>query len=193
MARVKLDRIDNRILSDLQDHGRMTNVDLARRAGISAPPCLRRVRALERAGLIRGYHADISPEAMGFTVTVFALVGLSSQAEPDLKLKLARAIARLGPQDWTWEHIDIHDVPLYDQDRDNAMPPQATRLKQRIEAADGLLFVTPEYNRSIPGVLKNAIDTASRPYGKNSFAGKPAGVIGASIGSMPRLRSNSSP
>jgi DNA-binding Lrp family transcriptional regulator len=85
MARAKLDRIDNRILSDLQDHGRMTNVDLARRAGISAPPCLRRVRALERAGIIRGYHADISPEAMGYTVTVFALVGLNSQAEPDLK------------------------------------------------------------------------------------------------------------
>jgi chromate reductase len=99
-------------------------------------------------------------------------------------LQLARAIAQLGPLDWTYEHIAIHDVPLYDQDHDASPPTQAVRLKQRIEAADGLLFVTPEYNRSIPGVLKNAIDTASRPYGKNSFAGKPAGIIGTSIGAI---------
>src|SRR3954447_11844616 len=85
MRRVKLDRIDRRILRDLQADGRMTNVELARRAGISAPPCLRRVRALEEAGFIRGYHADLAAEALGFGVTVFAHVGLSSQAEPDLK------------------------------------------------------------------------------------------------------------
>lgn len=85
MRRVKLDRVDRRILRDLQDNGRMTNVDLAARAGISAPPCLRRVRALEEAGFIRGYHADLNPEALGFGVTVFAQVGLSSQAETDLK------------------------------------------------------------------------------------------------------------
>ena len=84
MARVKLDRIDLRILRDLQDNGRMTNVELARNAGISPPPCLRRVRALEETGCIRGYHADVSPEALGFGVTVFAHVGLSSQAEADL-------------------------------------------------------------------------------------------------------------
>lgn len=85
MRRVKLDRIDRRILRDLQNDGRMTNVELARRAGISAPPCLRRVRALEESGYIRGYHADINPEALGFGVIVFAQVGLSSQAEVDLK------------------------------------------------------------------------------------------------------------
>jgi len=85
MRRIKLDKIDRRILRDLQANGRMTNVELARRAGISAPPCLRRVRALEEAGFIRGYHADVNPEALGFGVTVFAQVGLSSQAEPDLK------------------------------------------------------------------------------------------------------------
>lgn len=84
MRQTKLDRIDRRILSDLQADGRMTNVELARRAGISAPPCLRRVRALEEAGFIRGYHADVNAEALGYAVTVFALVGLSSQAEPDL-------------------------------------------------------------------------------------------------------------
>jgi len=85
MQKVKLDRIDRRILADLQDDGRMTNVELARRAGISAPPCLRRVRALEEAGFVRGYHAELDPAALGFNVTVFAQVGLNSQAEADLK------------------------------------------------------------------------------------------------------------
>ncbi|MCZ6606431.1 MAG: Lrp/AsnC family transcriptional regulator, partial [Alphaproteobacteria bacterium] len=85
MHRVKLDRIDRHILHDLQTDGRITNVELARRAGISAPPCLRRVRALEEAGYIRGYHADLEPKALGFNVTVFAQVGLGSQAEPDLE------------------------------------------------------------------------------------------------------------
>jgi DNA-binding Lrp family transcriptional regulator len=85
MRREKLDRIDRRILRDLQADGRMTNVELATRAGISAPPCLRRVRALEEAGYIRGYHAEINPEMLGFGVTVFAMVGLSTQAEPDLE------------------------------------------------------------------------------------------------------------
>ena len=83
MARAKLDRIDRRIISDLQANGRMTNVELAERAGISAPPCLRRVRALERAGIIKGYHAELSPETLGYSVSVFALVGLNSQAEID--------------------------------------------------------------------------------------------------------------
>jgi len=85
MRRARLDRVDRRILRALQEDGRMTNVELARRAEISAPPCLRRVRALEEGGYIRGYHADINPEALGYGVTVFAQVGLSSQAESDLK------------------------------------------------------------------------------------------------------------
>ncbi|MFQ5774771.1 MAG: Lrp/AsnC family transcriptional regulator [Kiloniellaceae bacterium] len=81
MRRVKLDRIDLHILKDLQDDGRITNVELARRAGISAPPCLRRVRALEEAGFVRGYHAELNGEALGFEVMFFALVGLDSQSE----------------------------------------------------------------------------------------------------------------
>lgn len=85
MPKVKLDRIDRKILHDLQDNGRMTNVELAQRAGISAPPCLRRVRALEEAGVIKGYHADIDAGTLGFGVTVFAQVGLSSQSETDLR------------------------------------------------------------------------------------------------------------
>jgi DNA-binding Lrp family transcriptional regulator len=85
MDRYKLDSIDLRILSELQDHGRITNVELARRARITAPPCLRRMRALEKAGYIRGYHADLDGKSLGYEVTAFAFVGLSSQAESDLK------------------------------------------------------------------------------------------------------------
>ena len=85
MKRVKLDAIDLQILNELQNDGRITNVELSERVGISAPPCLRRVRALEKAGLIRGYHADLNGKALGFEVTVFAMVGLHSQAEADLK------------------------------------------------------------------------------------------------------------
>ena len=80
----KLDEIDRKILAELQADGRMTNVELARRVGISAPPCLRRVRSLEEAGLIRGYHADVDARALGFEVQVFVMVGLTSQAEADL-------------------------------------------------------------------------------------------------------------
>jgi DNA-binding Lrp family transcriptional regulator len=78
------DRIDRQILGHLQDDGRMTNVDLAERVGLTAPPCLRRVRALEEAGVIRGYHAELDPASMGFPITVFAMVSLRSQAEHDL-------------------------------------------------------------------------------------------------------------
>jgi DNA-binding Lrp family transcriptional regulator len=81
MRRVKLDRIDLQILKDLQADGRITNVELARRAGISAPPCLRRVRALEEAGYLRSYHAEVDAESLGFEVLFFALVGLDSQSE----------------------------------------------------------------------------------------------------------------
>ena len=81
----RLDRIDRHILALLQADGRITNLDLARQVGISPPPCLRRVRALEAAGFIRGYHADLPPEALGFAVTVYAQIGLRSQAESDLQ------------------------------------------------------------------------------------------------------------
>lgn len=97
--------------------------------------------------------------------------------------RLARAVEKLAPVEFAFKHIQISDLPLYSQDFDAAYPAVATRLKKDIESTDGLLFVTPEYNRSIPGVLKNAIDIASRPWGTNSFAGKPAAVIGTSIGS----------
>lgn len=93
MAGSKLDPIDRHILAELQADGRMTNVELARRVGISAPPCLRRVRTLEEAGYIRGYHADINPRELGFEVQVFAMVRLHSQAEVDLSAFEARCRA----------------------------------------------------------------------------------------------------
>ena len=82
---VTLDSIDRRLLAELQSEGRVTNVDLARRVGLTAPPCLRRVRALEEAGVIRGYHADLDAPSLGFSITVFAMVSLKSQAEEDLR------------------------------------------------------------------------------------------------------------
>lgn len=81
----QLDQIDREILAHLQSDGRMTNVDLAQKVGLTAPPCLRRVRALEENGVIRGYHADLSPDDLGWSITIFAMVSLKSQAEEDLK------------------------------------------------------------------------------------------------------------
>jgi chromate reductase len=95
---------------------------------------------------------------------------------------LARALVRLAPPEFTFKFLEIGDLPLYNQDDDGNQAESVKRLKSEITAAQGLLFVTPEYNRSIPGVLKNAIDHASRPYGQNAWAGKPAGIIGISIG-----------
>ena len=94
MRRHKLDRIDRKILNDLQNNGRITNVDLAEHAGISAPPCLRRVRKLEESGFIRGYHADLDAAALGYSVTVFTHVKLSAQAEGDLR-KFEEAITAM--------------------------------------------------------------------------------------------------
>jgi len=96
--------------------------------------------------------------------------------------KLASAMARLGPSDFLFKQVQIGDLPLYNQDDDANPAESVKRLKAEIAAAQGLLFVTAEYNRSVPGVLKNAIDHASRPYGQSAWAGKPAGVLGASVG-----------
>ncbi len=98
--------------------------------------------------------------------------------------KLATAITKLAPPEFTFKQIEISDLPLYNQDDDTNPAESVKRFKADIAAAQGLLFVTPEYNRSLPGVLKNAIDHASRPYGQSVWAGKPAGVLGASIGSI---------
>jgi len=98
--------------------------------------------------------------------------------------KLADALVRLAPSGFSFKQIRIDDLPLYNQDDDGDQADVVKRLKQEIGSAQGVIFVTPEYNRSIPGVLKNAIDHASRPYGKSAWQGKPAGVIGVSIGAI---------
>jgi chromate reductase, NAD(P)H dehydrogenase (quinone) len=98
--------------------------------------------------------------------------------------RLANAVIKLAPPQLSFNHLKIDDLPLYNQDDDAKQAESVKRLKSQIRAAHGVLFVTPEYNRSIPGVLKNAIDHASRPYGQNAWAGKPAGMLGASIGAI---------
>ncbi|MEO7030870.1 MAG: NADPH-dependent FMN reductase [Herbaspirillum sp.] len=98
--------------------------------------------------------------------------------------KLANALVKLGPAEFSFKQLEIGDLPLYNQDQDQHQAEPVQRLKREISASQGLIFVTPEYNRSIPGVLKNAIDNASRPYGKNAWIGKPAGVLGISIGAI---------
>lgn len=116
------------------------------------------------------------------TYKIAVIVG--SLRRESFNRRLAGGVARLAPADFAFSEVPIGDLPLYNQDDDKAQAPSVRRLKETISSASGLLFVTPEYNRSIPGVLKNAIDHASRPYGQNVWAGKPAGVIGISIGAI---------
>lgn len=114
--------------------------------------------------------------------TIAVIVG--SLRKDSLNRKLATALAKLAPPEFSFKHLEIGDLPLYNQD-DDANPAEAVkRLKADLGAAQGVLFFTPEYNRSIPGVLKNALDHASRPYGKSAWAGKPAGIIGVSVGAV---------
>jgi chromate reductase, NAD(P)H dehydrogenase (quinone) len=111
------------------------------------------------------------------------LVG--SLAQGSINRLLARALAKLAPDTGLeFQEIEIRELPLYSYDYDADFPPVARTFKQAIGEVDAILFVTPEYNRSIPGALKNAIDWASRPYGRNAFARKPTGVIGTSPGAI---------
>lgn len=111
-------------------------------------------------------------------------VMIGSLRRDSFNRKLATAIAKLAPPEFSFNQVGIGDLPLYNQDDDANPAETVKRFKDQIRTARGLLFVTAEYNRSIPGVLKNAIDHASRPYGESVWAGKPAGVLGASIGAI---------
>lgn len=115
-------------------------------------------------------------------VSVGYFVG--SLARDSLNRKLAKALIRLAPGDMEFTEIHFSNLPLYSSDYDAAYPEAGTAFKQAVEATDALLIVTPEYNRSIPGALKNALDWGSRPWGANSFARKPTAVIGASPGAI---------
>lgn len=111
-------------------------------------------------------------------------VVVASLRKDSFNRKLANAIVKLAPSEFVFKQVQIGDLPLYNQDDDANPAATVKRLKTEITAAQGLLFVTAEYNRSIPGVLKNAIDHASRPYGQSAWAGKPAGILGVSVGAI---------
>ena len=105
---------------------------------------------------------------------------VGSLRKDSINRQLAQAVIRLSPANVEFEIVTIGDLPLYDQDQDENQVDSVKRMKAQIHRADGVLFVTPEYNRSIPGVLKNALDHGSRPYGQNSWARKPTAIIGIS-------------
>ena len=111
-------------------------------------------------------------------------VMVGSLRKDSFNRRLANALAMRAPDRFELQQIEIGDLPLYDQDDDAHQSHAVRRLKAQIAEAHGVIFVTPEYNRSIPGVLKNAIDHASRPYGQSAWAGKPAGIIGVSVGAI---------
>jgi chromate reductase len=109
---------------------------------------------------------------------------VGSLRKDSINRKFAEALIKLAPADFTFNFVQINDLPLYNQDEDTTPPPSVIRFKSDIKSAHGVLFVTPEYNRSIPGVVKNLIDHGSRPYGQGIWSGKPAGVMGVSVGAM---------
>ena len=104
--------------------------------------------------------------------------------------KMAKALMKLSPESFSLEIVEIGGLPLYNQDLDDDPPVAWTEFRERLKLYDGVLFVTPEYNRSIPGVLKNAIDVGSRPYGKNAWAGRPGAVVSVSPGAIGGFGAN---
>ncbi|SFN90670.1 NADPH-dependent FMN reductase [Mycetocola miduiensis] len=121
-------------------------------------------------------HEHEPPYSVGYFV--------GSLASASINRQLAGALIKVAPEDFTFTEIPIRDLPLYSYDYDADYPPVARSFKQAIADVDAVLFVTPEYNRSMPGALKNAIDWGSRPWGENSFTAKPSAVIGASPGAI---------
>jgi chromate reductase, NAD(P)H dehydrogenase (quinone) len=112
------------------------------------------------------------------------VVVVGSNRRESVNRKLAHALAQLGADKFAASFVQIDDLPIYNQDLEGELPKSVARFKSEIAAADGLLFVTPEHNRSIPTVLKNAIDWGARPYGQNSWHGKPAAITGTSPGAL---------
>ncbi len=127
-------------------------------------------------GIRRGYWLQVTTYRIGY------LVG--SLSSTSINRVLSRALVRLAPPELELVEIPIRDLRLYSQDYDAGYPPEGRAFKEALAAADGVLFVTPEYNRSIPGCLKNALDWASRPRGTNSFDGKPTAMIGTTTGAI---------
>jgi len=115
---------------------------------------------------------------------------VGSLRKESFNLKTAKALMGMAPDSLTLELLNIEGLPMFNEDFEDNPPKEWLALRKEIRAADGLLFLTPEYNRSVPGVLKNAIDVGSRPYGKNSWDGKPAGIVSVSIGSISGFGAN---
>jgi chromate reductase len=124
------------------------------------------------------------------TTTRHVAVLVGSLRKDSFNLKLAKALTGIAPPTLKLEIVEIGQLPLFNQDWEASPPPVVTEFKQRIAAADAVLFVTPEYNRSVPGVLKNAIDVASRPYGQSAWSGKPGAVISLSPGAISGFGAN---
>lgn len=116
------------------------------------------------------------------SIDIAVIVG--SLRKDSFNAKMATGLAKLAPPDFKFTHVDIGSLPLYNQDDDANQAPAVKAMKEQVKAAHGLLFLTPEYNRSIPGVLKNALDHGSRPYGHSVWGGKPAGIVGVSVGAI---------
>jgi len=121
-----------------------------------------------------------------FKIAVF----VGSLRKESFNLKTAKALKALAPDSLSLEIIDISSLPFFNEDLEATPPQEWVVLREQIKAADGLLFLTPEYNRSVPAVLKNAIDVGSRPYGQNSWSGKPGGVVSVSIGNISGFGAN---
>lgn len=117
-------------------------------------------------------------------------VFIGSLRKESFNRKMAHALAGLAPPSLKLEIVEIRDLPLYNQDDDQSPPAASKAFKERVQRADAVLFLTPEYNRSVPGVLKNAIDIASRPYGKSAWNGKPGAVMSVSPGAMGAFGAN---
>ena len=117
-------------------------------------------------------------------------VFVGSLRKESFNLKTAKALIELAPESLSFEIVDIGSLPFFNEDLEGTPPSEWTTLRDQIKAADGLLFLTPEYNRSVPAVLKNAIDVGSRPYGQNSWSGKPGAVVSVSIGNISGFGAN---
>lgn len=115
---------------------------------------------------------------------------VGSLRKESFNLKTAKALMAMAPESFNMELLDITGLPMFNEDLEATPPKEWVALREKIRAADGLLFATPEYNRSVPGVLKNAIDVGSRPYGENSWNGKPAAIVSVSIGAISGFGAN---
>ncbi|MDD4655748.1 MAG: NAD(P)H-dependent oxidoreductase [Bacteroidales bacterium] len=115
---------------------------------------------------------------------------VGSLRKESLNLKTANALMKLAPESLSLEIVDIASLPMFNEDLETTPPKEWVKFKEQIAAANGVLFVTPEYNRSVPAVIKNAIDVGSRPYGKNSWNGKPGAIVSVSIGNISGFGAN---